>query len=104
MTRPSFSKERVTNFDIFDRHANDAVEQSAARLAAGYPIDFHVGFVSFGPITVLINHRCVTIVRIWCLASRLTQPRSSYLATMSVHYPPVFPILDHLPVPTPMIS
>ena len=42
MTRPFFNKERVTDFDIFDRHAEDAIEQAGARLAAGYPIDFQV--------------------------------------------------------------
>lgn len=42
MTRPFFNKERITDFDIFDRHAHDAIEQAAQRLAAGYPIDFQV--------------------------------------------------------------
>jgi len=40
MTRPFFSKERITDFDIFDRHAHDAINQAAERLDAGYPIDF----------------------------------------------------------------
>jgi hypothetical protein len=42
MTRPFFNKERITDFDIFDRHANHAIGQAADRLAAGYPIDFQV--------------------------------------------------------------
>jgi hypothetical protein len=42
MTRPFFNRERVSDFDIFDRHANDAIGQAADRLAAGYPIDFQV--------------------------------------------------------------
>lgn len=42
MTRPFFNKERVTDFDIFDHRANDAIRQAKARLAAGYPIDFQV--------------------------------------------------------------
>jgi hypothetical protein len=46
MTRPYFTKERVTDFDIFDRHANDAIEQATVRLAAGYPIDFQVRTLS----------------------------------------------------------
>ncbi|KAF8075855.1 cytochrome P450 [Lyophyllum atratum] len=40
MTRPFFSKERISHFDVFDRHAEDALEQAHNRLAAGYPIDF----------------------------------------------------------------
>jgi len=42
MTRPFFSKERISHFDVFDRHAEDALEQAHNRLAAGYPIDFQV--------------------------------------------------------------
>jgi hypothetical protein len=42
MTRSFFTKERINDFDIFDRHANDALEQATTRLAAGYPIDFQV--------------------------------------------------------------
>jgi hypothetical protein len=42
MTRPFFNRERVTDFDIFDRHASDAIGQVADRLKAGYPVDFQV--------------------------------------------------------------
>jgi hypothetical protein len=31
--------ERVTDFDIFNRHANEAISQAGARLAQGYPVD-----------------------------------------------------------------
>ncbi|KAF5371946.1 hypothetical protein D9615_008111 [Tricholomella constricta] len=40
ITRPFFSKERISHFDVFDRHAEDALEQAHSRLTAGYPIDF----------------------------------------------------------------
>ncbi|KAF4600440.1 hypothetical protein EYR38_005067 [Pleurotus pulmonarius] len=40
MTRPFFSKDRISHFDVFDRHADDALNQTKARLADGYPIDF----------------------------------------------------------------
>ncbi|KAJ7174475.1 cytochrome P450 monooxygenase pc-2 [Mycena filopes] len=39
MTRPFFSRDRISDFDIFDKHANDAVGQAAARLNEGYPVD-----------------------------------------------------------------
>lgn len=42
MTRPFFNKERITDFDIFDRHALDAISQAQQRLKAGFPIDFQV--------------------------------------------------------------
>ncbi|KAI0030853.1 cytochrome P450 monooxygenase pc-3 [Vararia minispora EC-137] len=40
MTRPFFNKERISDFDIFDEHALDAIAQAKQRLAAGYPVDF----------------------------------------------------------------
>ena len=40
MTRPFFSKERITHFDIFDRHADDLLRKVKTRLAEGFPIDF----------------------------------------------------------------
>ncbi|KAF9445059.1 cytochrome P450 monooxygenase pc-3 [Macrolepiota fuliginosa MF-IS2] len=40
ITRPFFSKERIGDFEIFDRHAEDALRQAKSRLAEGYPIDF----------------------------------------------------------------
>ncbi|KAG6830203.1 hypothetical protein H0H92_001790 [Tricholoma furcatifolium] len=39
MTRPFFSKDRITHFDIFERHAQDAIQQLKARLKEGYPVD-----------------------------------------------------------------
>ncbi|KAG1895877.1 cytochrome P450 [Suillus fuscotomentosus] len=40
MTRPFFSKDRVSHFDIFDKHAEDAISQLKIRLRDGYPVDF----------------------------------------------------------------
>ncbi|KAF8221855.1 hypothetical protein L208DRAFT_643690 [Tricholoma matsutake] len=40
MTRPFFNRERITDFDIFDRHANDAIAQVMDRLTTGHPVDF----------------------------------------------------------------
>ncbi|KAL1713598.1 cytochrome P450 [Schizophyllum commune] len=40
MTRPFFNKDRISHFDIFDRHANGIIGQAKARLAQGLPIDF----------------------------------------------------------------
>ncbi|KAF5337344.1 hypothetical protein D9611_002957 [Ephemerocybe angulata] len=39
MTRPFFSKDRISHFDIFDRHAVDALDQLSARLKEGHPVD-----------------------------------------------------------------
>ncbi|KAG6845855.1 hypothetical protein H0H87_002546 [Tephrocybe sp. NHM501043] len=39
MTRPFFSKDRITHFDIFERHAQDAIQQLKVRLKEGHPVD-----------------------------------------------------------------
>ncbi|KAJ7062828.1 cytochrome P450 monooxygenase pc-3 [Mycena amicta] len=39
MTRPYFSRGRVTDFDIFDKHAKDVLDLASARLREGYPVD-----------------------------------------------------------------
>ncbi|KAJ7481351.1 cytochrome P450 [Mycena galericulata] len=40
MTRPFFHRERISDFDLFDTHAADAIEQLKTRLREGYPVDF----------------------------------------------------------------
>ncbi|KAI6140943.1 cytochrome P450 [Pisolithus thermaeus] len=40
MTRPFFNKDRISHFDIFEKHTEDALSQAKARLQEGYPVDF----------------------------------------------------------------
>ncbi|EIW84585.1 cytochrome P450 [Coniophora puteana RWD-64-598 SS2] len=40
MTRPFFTHNRISHFDIFDRHAEHAMSQMKLRLRAGYAVDF----------------------------------------------------------------
>ncbi|KAI0652994.1 cytochrome P450 monooxygenase pc-3 [Cubamyces menziesii] len=40
MTRPFFSRDRITHFDIFDRHAEHALDKVVARLREGIPVDW----------------------------------------------------------------
>ncbi|KAJ7261062.1 cytochrome P450 [Mycena rebaudengoi] len=40
MTRPFFHRQRISDFDLFDQHAENAIGQFKARLRAGYPADF----------------------------------------------------------------
>ncbi|KAJ3824548.1 cytochrome P450 monooxygenase pc-1 [Lentinula raphanica] len=42
MTRPFFSRDKITHFDIFDRHADLAISLMKARFRAGYAVDFQV--------------------------------------------------------------
>ncbi|KAF9563333.1 cytochrome P450 monooxygenase pc-1 [Agrocybe pediades] len=40
MTRPFFTRDRISDFEIFDRHASHALKLAKDRLAEGQPIDF----------------------------------------------------------------
>ncbi|KAJ7023596.1 cytochrome P450 [Mycena alexandri] len=40
MTRPFFEKQRISDFDIFDKHVEDAINQMKTRLSEGHPLDF----------------------------------------------------------------
>ncbi|EPT04095.1 hypothetical protein FOMPIDRAFT_1022169 [Fomitopsis schrenkii] len=40
MTRPFFSKDRISHFELFDRHTEAALEKMSERIRAGYAIDF----------------------------------------------------------------
>lgn len=46
MTRPFFSRERISDFDNFDRHATEALDRAQTRLQEGYAIDFQVRSLS----------------------------------------------------------
>ena len=46
MTRPFFSKDRISHFDIFDRHAADAIKQVKERMSQGYAVDVQVRTLS----------------------------------------------------------
>jgi hypothetical protein len=47
MTRPFFSKERVSHFDNFERHAEDAIDQLKTRFKEGYAVDFQDAVARF---------------------------------------------------------
>jgi hypothetical protein len=42
ITRPFFTKDRVSDFENFERHTQAALKSARARLAEGFPIDFQV--------------------------------------------------------------
>jgi hypothetical protein len=41
-TRPFFNRDRISDFEIFSRHADRAIERMKERMHAGYPVDFQV--------------------------------------------------------------
>jgi hypothetical protein len=54
MTRPFFSKDRISHFEIFDRHAADAIEQVKERMRQGHAVDVQVRIHTTNPHLVLI--------------------------------------------------
>ncbi|KAG7443774.1 cytochrome P450 monooxygenase pc-3 [Guyanagaster necrorhizus] len=40
MTRPFFTRDRITHFDLYDRHADAAISQMKRRLRSGYAVEF----------------------------------------------------------------
>lgn len=40
MTRPAFTRDRISDFELFDRHAEIVIGQLKTRLHEGYPVDF----------------------------------------------------------------
>lgn len=53
MTRPFFTRDRITHFELFDRLAENAISQMKTRLNEGLAVDFQVG-----PFTALVSRNC----------------------------------------------
>ncbi|KIK67201.1 hypothetical protein GYMLUDRAFT_37268 [Collybiopsis luxurians FD-317 M1] len=61
MTRPFFVRDRVTHFDMFDRHADTAISLMKSRLQAGYAVDFQdlIGRFTLDSATEFLFGSCV---------------------------------------------
>ena len=97
MTRPFFSKDRITHFDIFDRHAEDAINQFKVRLQQGYPVDFQVRCLRWSTTLSSLDSYspgCANSLarRTWRLVSLSTLPLNSSLAPTCCPSPLGFPI------------
>ena len=46
MTRPFFTRERISDFDIYDKNCVSTLQLARTRLAEGYPVEFQVVFMS----------------------------------------------------------
>jgi hypothetical protein len=42
MTRPFFTRERISDFEIYHRNCNIALRAAKSRLAEGLPLNFQV--------------------------------------------------------------
>jgi hypothetical protein len=87
MTRPFFNKERVSDFEIFGRHADDAIRQLQARLREGHPVDVQV------QSSLRSNDYCLLILAYRTLPrdSHWTPLPSSSLGRMFSPFQQVFP-------------
>lgn len=47
MTRPFFNRDRISDFELFDRHAEEIITIMKKRLSEGYPIDFQDSMARF---------------------------------------------------------
>ncbi|KAF9527452.1 cytochrome P450 monooxygenase pc-2 [Crepidotus variabilis] len=76
ITRPFFTKDRISHFDNFERHANDVLHQIKTRLREGYPVDIQDAVGRFA-----IDSACEFLFGndIRSLSSGLPYPQSSAL-------------------------
>lgn len=56
MTRPFFDKHRISDFDIFDSHVEDAIDQMKVRLAEGHAVDFQVRSLSLSGVNSFTDY------------------------------------------------
>ena len=47
MTRPFFSRDRITHFELFDRNSAIAIDQMKHRFSSGYSVDFQEAMARF---------------------------------------------------------
>ncbi|KAJ7048749.1 cytochrome P450 monooxygenase pc-1 [Mycena amicta] len=61
MTRPFFSKDKISHFDIFDQHADTVVKLLRSRTRAGYAVDFQdlIGRFTMDSATEFLFGTCV---------------------------------------------
>ena len=57
MTRSFFSREHISDFDIYDKHCDTILQ--LAKTAEGYPFDFQVNFLPINALRVLKNLRYI---------------------------------------------
>ncbi|EKM59239.1 uncharacterized protein PHACADRAFT_249541 [Phanerochaete carnosa HHB-10118-sp] len=61
MTRPFFARERITDFETFDRHAEEAIHKMKDRLREGFAVDFAdlIGRFTLDSATEFLFGACV---------------------------------------------
>ncbi|KAJ7131724.1 cytochrome P450 monooxygenase pc-1 [Mycena crocata] len=61
LTKPFFSRDRVSDFDIFDRHADEVISLLKQRTNAGYAVDFQdlIGRFTMDSASEFLFNMCV---------------------------------------------
>ena len=55
MTRPFFTRERISDFDIYDKNCITTLQLARNRLAEGYSVEFQVASIFHGSTLILKN-------------------------------------------------
>ncbi|KAJ7227885.1 cytochrome P450 monooxygenase pc-3 [Mycena haematopus] len=65
MTRPFFNRDRISDFDILDRHADDVVSLLRERSNAGYSVDFQdlIGRFTMDSASEFLFNNCVNSLK-----------------------------------------
>ena len=53
MTRPFFTRDRISHFDLFDRHAEHVVQLIKLRMRDGHTIDFQVCKITLDSLVLI---------------------------------------------------
>ena len=59
MTRPFFTRERISDFDIYNKNCASALQHAKIRLAEGYPVEFQVNYFLMNVLYFLKALFCV---------------------------------------------
>ena len=111
MTRPFFSKDRISHFEIFDRHAANVIKQVKARMREGYAVDIQVSFcVNRQHFSILTIFQDVVsrftldsateslfgmcVLALWCCLAifKIVPPRDVRSLSAGLNYPPSAPV------------
>ena len=56
ITHPFFAKDRIRDFEIFDKYAMKAIDKMKQRFGEGHALNFEVGYMPDCPLRGLTEH------------------------------------------------
>lgn len=105
ITRPFFTRDRISDLDIFGEHVDGAISQAKTHLREGYPIDIQVYTSAFA------QYRCANHI-IQDMLTRITLDSGTAFVRLSqlrlycyfTNYYPAFRYMRRLSVRRPHLS